>query len=57
MWKVDDKVCDQFLSELSELSRKYGLGISEAGIVYELEADDHSLLYTLGDEGDLRRRY
>lgn len=51
---ADENVPVLFLKELSDLSRKYRLGI-ERGCVYIMEDDDMAHDYALTEESDLVR--
>jgi hypothetical protein len=43
----------EFLNELSELSYKYGFGISGGGELFELEKEDYERAYHLSDSAQL----
>lgn len=42
-----------FLSELTQLSRKYGLAIGDNCIIFDMEYEDHGLSYTLSPDSAL----
>ena len=45
---------DQFAFELSELGRKFGIGIAGTPTLYMLESDDYLFNYSVDDESQLR---
>lgn len=54
MDKDEAQRADQFAKELSELGRKYGIGISDEPSTFVLEQDDYALDYYVDRDGRLR---
>lgn len=48
------KKVDEFLSELTELGRKYGLGITGKPVVFLMEPEDQIPAYSIDEESNLR---
>jgi hypothetical protein len=48
----DTRAADQFAVELSDLCRKYGLGIGDA-TVFEMQPDDYRHSYYVDDDSKL----
>ena len=44
---------DQFLLELTELSRKWGFAIADEPCIFIMEGEDQSMLYVCNDYGRL----
>ncbi len=42
-----------FLDALTELSRRFSLGITQEGVLFELESDDFERTYTCDEESRL----
>ena len=50
---MDDEKLQQFVSELTALSHKYGLGITDEPHLFVLESDDASRRYSCDQESRL----
>jgi hypothetical protein len=49
----DSKQLDGFLAELAELSRRFGLSISDGAFLYVMEPEDYARSYSADDESAL----
>lgn len=49
----NDHSLDDFLAELGELSRRYGLAVGDGALLYVMEPEDHTRAYTANDESAL----
>ena len=52
---MDDKKLQQFLDDLTAVSRKHGLVINPDGDLFEMEAEDYKLKYACDDNSHLDR--
>lgn len=50
---MDQEKLRQFLNELTNLSHRYGLGITGDAILYELEREDSERNYHCNDDSEL----
>ncbi len=50
--EIDQKT-RQFLSELTEISAKYGIGITGKPVLFMMEKEDYQSAYRIDDEGNL----
>ena len=51
--KTSSAKCDAFLSELTELSAKYGIGITGSPILFVMKEEDFPYSYRIDSESNL----
>jgi len=51
--RTEDRT-DAFAQELTELSRKHGIGIAGQATLFVMEDEDHRLSYEVDEESNLR---
>ena len=51
--KTNIELAEEFLKELTELTRKFGVGITGYGVLFLLETDDYNIEYTMDNDGSL----
>lgn len=49
------KRVQQFLTDLTDISAKHGIGISGDAVLFVLEPEDYSARYVIDDESNLQR--
>lgn len=50
---VTNAALNAFLAELSELSRRHGIGLTDGATLYLMEPEDFTRSYTASDESEL----
>lgn len=53
MENIWEKPFEDFCLELTELSRKYGIGINHEGDFYEMQQEDYERVYKDNGEGKI----